>query len=152
MRSESQIFAYEEEAVPEVLGLPDSDRNPVGHEDPLLDPYLGDLVGHQDVGQSGDGAEEVLAPSDDATTPGSDNCAGLHPLGSGARLAYSCSEGFPEVLLLVQAGEHPVYQVDLQVLQDHHMLGDLWVPSLDWVARGEQQVRGRSLPAWPRPG
>ena len=152
MRSENQIFAYEEEAVPEVLELPDSDRNPVGHEDPLSDPYLGDLVGHQDVGQSGDGAEEVLAPSDDATTPGSDSCAGLHPLGSGARLAYSCSEEFPEVLLLVQAGEHLVYRVDLLVLQDHHMLGDLWVPSLDWVARGEQQVRGRSLPAWPRPG
>ena len=152
MRSENQIFAYEEEAVPEVLGLPDSDRNPVRHEEPLLDPYLGDLVGHQDVGQSGDGVEEVLAPSDDATTPGSDSCAGLHPLGSGARLAYSCSEGFPEVLLLVQAGEHLVYRVDLQVLQDHHMLGDLWVPSLDWVARGEQQVRGRSLPASRRPG
>ena len=152
MRSENQIFAYEEEAVLEVLGLPDSDRNPVGHEAPLLDPDLGDLVGHQDVGQSGGGVEEVLAPSDDATTPGSDSCAGLHPLGSGARLAYSCSEEFPEVLLLVQAGEHLVYRAGLQVLQDHHMLGDLWVPSLDWVARGEQQVRGRSLPAWPRPG
>ena len=133
-------------------GLQGFDRSPEGHVDLLEDPCHEALWGHQDVGQSGDGAEEVWAPSDDATTPGSDNCAGLHPLCSGARLAYSYSEEFPEMLLLVQAGEHLVYQVDLQVLQDHHMLGDLWVPSLDWVARGEQQVRGRSLPAWQRPG
>ena len=75
------------------------DRSLVDHVDHLEVPCHGAPLDLQDVVQSGDGALEVLALADDAATPGSDNCAVLHLLGSGAVQVYSDFEGFLEVRL-----------------------------------------------------
>jgi len=92
-KSVTQTSACAGVEVPVVQGLRGFDRSPEGHVDPLEDPCHEALWGHQDVGQSGDEAQEVLAPVDDATTPGSDSCAVPHLLGSGVVQVCSYSVG-----------------------------------------------------------
>ena len=93
--------------VPAVQGRQDFDRSPEGHVDPLEDPCHGALWGHQDVGQSGDEAQGVLAPIDDATTPGSDSYVVPHLLGSGVVQVCSYSVGCLGVLLWALVEELP---------------------------------------------
>ena len=74
------------------------DRSLVDHVDHLEVPCHGAPLGLLDVVQSGDGALEVLALADDAATPGFDNCAVLHLLGSGVVQVCSYSVGCLGVL------------------------------------------------------
>ena len=103
----TQISACVGVEVPAVQGRQDFDRSPEGHVDPLEDPCHGVLWGHQDVGQSGDEAQGVLAPIDDATTPGSDSYVVPHLLGSGVVQVCSYSVGCLGVLLWALVEELP---------------------------------------------
>ena len=126
-------------------GLQGFDRSPEGHVDLLEGPCHEALWGHQDVGQSGDEAQGVLAPVDDATTPDSDSCAGSLP--------WDCPGGEKEQILTGQPWREGLEEVpaEAEVPADQVSCGPAGVQScsgssLGWAERGAGPGRGRKLP------